>query len=142
MSGGMQQADALLAKRVLQVQAILGFLATAIALPFGSSVVISVLIGAGTCLLANSLFAVWVFRRYRAQRPERLLLRLYGAEAGKLALIVGLFVVAFVALDGLSIPALLAAYLVTQVASTLIAAQMDTRSGARDQNREMTDVDR
>jgi len=106
-----------------------------IALPFGTSVVVSVLIGSGVCLLANGLFAASVFRAYRAQHPERLLLRMYGAEAAKLALIVGLFVVAFVTRDGLNIPALLAAYLVTQVASTLIAAQWDAQSGDHGKNR-------
>jgi ATP synthase protein I len=97
--------------------------------------VVSVLIGSGVCLLANGLFAVAVFRAYRAQYPERLLLRMYRAEAAKLALIIGLFVVAFVTLDGLNIPALLAAYLVTQVASTLIAAQWETQSGDHGKNR-------
>lgn len=96
---------------------------------------VSVLIGSGVCLLANGLFAASVFRQYRAQHPERLLLRMYRAEAAKLALIIGLFVVAFVTLDGLNIPALLAAYLVTQVASTLIAAQWKTQSGDHDKNR-------
>ena len=131
----MQQADTLLAQRVLQVQAILGSVAVVIALPFGYSVVVSVLIGAGVCLLANGLFAASVFRDYRAQHPDLLLLRIYGAEVAKLALIIGLFVVAFVTLDGLNIPALLAAYLVTQVAATLIAAQLETQSGDHDKNR-------
>ncbi len=91
--------------------------------------------GSGGCLLASGLFAVSVFWAYRAQHPERLLLRMYRAEAVKLALIIGLFVVAFVTLDRLNIPVLLAAYLVNQVASTLIAAQWETRSGNHDKNR-------
>ena len=70
-----------------------------------------------------------VFRGYRAQETERLLLRIYGAEVAKLVVLIGLFGVAFATLDGLNIPALLAAYLVTQVASTLIAAQFDGRAG-------------
>ena len=102
-----------------------------IALPFGGPAALSVLIGVGACLLANGLFAVLVFRHYRAQETERLLLNIYGAEVAKLAVLIGLFGVAFATVDGLKIPALLGAYLVTQVASTLIAAQLDTRSGPR-----------
>lgn len=127
----MQQADAQLAKRLFQVQAILSAIAAVIALPFGWHVVVSVLVGAGVCLLANRLFALWVFRSYRAQQPQRLLLRIYGAEAAKLALIIGLFGLAYLAIDGLSIAALLAAYLVIQVVSTVVAAQLGVRSGAR-----------
>lgn len=125
----MQQADALLAKRTLQVQAILGSLAVVIALPFGGYLALSVLIGAGACLLANGLFVVLVFRRYRAQEPERLLLSIYGAEVAKLTVLIGLFALAFVMVDGLKVPALLAAYLLTQVGATLIAAQAGARWG-------------
>jgi ATP synthase protein I len=131
----MQTADALQAKRILQVQAILGTIAAALALPFGGTVAVSVLLGAGTCLLANALFAAWVFRGYRAQEPERLVLRIYAAEAVKIALILGAFGLAFATIETLNVPALLAAYLVTQVASNLIAAQMGTRSEIRPADR-------
>jgi ATP synthase protein I len=131
----MHQADALQAKRVLKVQAILGSLAVVIALPFGGPVAVSALIGAGSCLLANALFAAWMFRGYRAQEPERLLLRIYGAEVAKLALLLGLFAVAFLTWEGINIPALLAAYLVTQIASSLIAAQLGDRPGSRPADR-------
>ncbi|WP_295584217.1 ATP synthase subunit I [uncultured Lamprocystis sp.] len=124
----MQQADALLAKKTLQVQVILGLSALLIAIPFGWEMVISVMIGVGSCLFANFLFAVLVFRGYRAQEPGRLLLNIYGAEVAKLVVLIGLFGVAFATLDGLNVPALLVAYLVIQVASTLIAAQLSTRA--------------
>lgn len=131
----MHQADALQAKRVLKVQAVIGSLAVAIALPFGGPVAVSALIGAGSSLLANALFAVTVFRSYRAQEPERLLLRFYGAELAKLALLLGLFAVAFIFLEGLSIPALLGAYVVPQIASNLIGAQLGDRPGKRPADR-------
>jgi ATP synthase protein I len=131
----MHQADALLVKRVLKVQAILGLASVAIALPFGGPVAVSALIGAGSCLLANALFAAWIFRGYRAQEPERLLLRIYGAEIAKLALILGLFAIAFATLEGLNIPTLLGAYLVTQIASNAIAAQLGDRPKQRPDDR-------
>jgi ATP synthase protein I len=118
----MHQADALRVKRILKVQALLGLVAVALALPFGGSVALSALIGSAACLLANALLAVSVFRGYSAQEPERILLRFYGAEVAKLALVVGLFGIAFVTVEDLNLPVLLGAYLVTQVASPIIAA--------------------
>jgi len=125
----MRQADARLVRRVLRVQAILGLGAVALALPFGGSVALSALVGTGSCLAANALFAVSVFRGYRAQEPERIVLRFYGAELGKIVVILALFAVALATIEGLSVPTVLGAYLVTQMASHLIAAQSDVRPG-------------
>lgn len=98
------------------------------ALPFGVSVAVSVLIGAGSCLAANALFAALVFRGYRAPEPARLVMRIYGAEILKIVLILGLFTIAFVTLDDLNLPVLLGAYLAVQVIPTLIAAQTPERT--------------
>jgi len=124
----MRQPDALQAKRVLVLQLILTFVAALIGLPFGLSVAFSALVGAGVCLLANASFAFWFFRGYRAQEPERLLIRLYGAEMGKIAMILALFAVSFVTIDGLHLPALLFAYLVVQVVPPIVLAQLDART--------------
>ncbi|MBK1721802.1 ATP synthase subunit I [Thiocystis violacea] len=124
----MQQPDAHRAKRILKIQFLLGLFLAFAALPFGVPVAISVLIGAGTCVLANAMLVGWVFREYRAQQPERLLARFYGAEAAKIVLIVGVFAVAFATLDDLNIAALLAAYFLVQVVATVIAAQLDSRT--------------
>lgn len=123
----MQQTDARLVRRVLKVQAILGLGALALSLPLGGSVALSVLIGAGSCLAANALFAVSAFRGYRAQEPERIVLRFYGAELAKIVSILALFAIALAMIEGLHVPVLLGAYLVTQVGSHLIAAQSDER---------------
>ena len=124
----MQQPNALQARQILRIQSIFGLILTIIALPFGSPVAISVLIGAGTCWLANALLVVWVFRAYRAQAPERLVLRFYSAEVAKITLILVLFGVAFAIYDELNIPALLGAYFMVQVIPTLIAAQTGSRT--------------
>jgi ATP synthase protein I len=126
----MQQAEARLVKRILRVQAMIGLGAAALALPLGSSVALSVLIGAGSCLVANALFAASVFRGYRAQDPERILLRFYGAELVKIVVILALLAIALAMIDSLIAPVLLGAYLVTQVAASLIAAQSDERPGS------------
>ncbi len=124
----MHQPDALGAKQVLKVQVILGLAVAALALPFGGFTALSALVGAGSCFLANALFAARVFRRYRAQDPARLVLRFYGAEAAKIALLLGIFSVAFATFDELNVPVMLAAYFVTQVGSTVIAAQWGGRT--------------
>ena len=124
----MQQPDAVLAKRILKVQAILGLVLVGSALPFGGSVAISVLIGAGICLLANSLLAAWMFRDYRAQQPAKLVLRFYSAEALKIALTIGLFGIAYAAVEGLNVMVLLGAYFAVQVIPTMIAAQIGGRT--------------
>jgi ATP synthase protein I len=117
----MHQPDAPQAKRILVGQAVLTLVLTAAALPFGTRVALSVLIGAGICLLATAVFAFWVFRRYSAQRPDLLLMRFYGAEVAKLVLVLGLFAVAFATVKEINLPALLAAYFVVQVLPTVLA---------------------
>ena len=115
-------------KRLLLWQ--IGFAAVAmlLALPFGTEVLVSVAIGAGVCLLANWLFALWVFRRYRAQRPGELVLRMYGAEIIKIVVILVLFGVAFATVADLNLPALLGTYFAVQVLPALFASRPDTRS--------------
>lgn len=124
----MQQRDALQAKQVLRLQLILSLGALAVALPFGASIATSTLVGAGSCLVANALFAVLVFGAYRAQDPARLVMRIYSAELLKIGVILVLFIVAFVTLDDLNLPVLIGAYLAVQVIPTLIAAQLPERS--------------
>jgi ATP synthase protein I len=89
----------------------------------GASVALSVLIGSAACLVATAVFAIRVFRGYRAQSPGVLLMRFYGAEAAKLATVLGLFAIAFATIEGLSIPALLAAYFAVQVLPPIIASE-------------------
>jgi len=118
----MRQPGALQAKRVLVAQLVLTVILAAIALFLGVTVALSVLIGGAVCMLANSIFAYWVFREYRAQEPGSLVARFYAAEAIKLFLVLGLFTIAFTASDSLSLPALLIAYFVAQVLPAVFAS--------------------
>ena len=123
----MQQPDVLQVKRVLWTQLIVGLIAIAVALPFGAPAALSALIGAAVCLLANMVFAFWVFRKYRAQDAGLLVMRMYGAEMAKIVLILFLFAVAFATIEGLNLPALLGAYFAVQVLSPLLATQLGAR---------------
>ncbi len=117
-----QPPDALQAKRVLSIQIAMTLGLSAVMLYFGGIVAASVLIGAGVCTLANGVFAFLIFRRYRAQEPGLLVMRFYGAELGKIAIVLALFAAAFVLIDGLSLPALLGAYFVVQVFPAILAS--------------------
>jgi ATP synthase protein I len=118
----MQRPQSPLVRRILAFQLGITLVVTALALPFGVSAAVSVLIGAGTCLVANFAFAFWVSREYRAQEPGALVARFYGAEIAKLGLILGLFTAAFATVPGLNLPALLAAYFAAQVLPAILAS--------------------
>jgi ATP synthase protein I len=123
----MRQPDALQAKRVLAIQLAATLGLAALGTLVSASVGLSALIGAGTGTLANAMFAFWVFGRYGAQDPGLLLMRFYGAEILKVALILAAFVAAFVYIEGLHIPTLLGAFFVVQVVPALLASQPGTR---------------
>jgi len=123
----MRQQGAQRAGSVLIVQLAVAPILSLAALPFGLPVALSVLIGATVCLIANSVFALQVFRRYQAQAPQLLVVRFYGAELIKLILALGLFFVAFATIKGLSWPALLLAYFTVQVLSAVFAPDRHTR---------------
>ncbi len=92
-------------------------------MPFGATAFKSAAIGAGVCLLANWVFALRVFRRYSAQVPAELALRIYSAEILKIFLVLGLFALAFATLANLNLPALLGTYFAVQVLPALFASR-------------------
>ena len=118
-----QLSEAPLARRVLVFQAILTLVATLVVMPIGFSPALSVLIGGGVCLVANAAVVLWVFRDYRAQAPGALVGRFYSAEIIKIALVLGLFAVAFIGMEGLSLPAVIGSYFAVQVLPPIFAAQ-------------------
>jgi len=118
-----------LVRHVLLLQAILALVASMSAAAFGFVPALSVLIGGLACLAANAVLAHLVFRDYQAPEPGRLLRRLYVAEVLKILLLIGFFATAFLAIEGLSLPALLGGYFLVQVLAPIIAAQ--TASKAR-----------
>jgi ATP synthase protein I len=119
----MQPRDHLRAKQVLVTQVLLTMVLSAAALVVGPHIALSVLIGAGAGTLANGFFAFWVFRQYRAQEPERLVMRFFGAELAKIALLMSVFSLAFLALDSLNIPVLLTAFLLIQVIGPVVGSR-------------------
>jgi len=82
----------------------------------------SALVGGLTAAVANGFLASRVFADYRAQDPQRLLLRWYGAELMKLALVGALLAAAFVWIEPLSVGALFGAFLVIHLIPSVLAA--------------------
>lgn len=107
--------------RILIIQVVLSISLALPGLAISQAAALSVLIGAGTCILATALFAATVFGPYHPARPTALLGKIVGAEIGKLILVVGIFVFAFARVDGLVVPAMLAAYFAAQVLPAMIA---------------------
>ncbi|WP_462329140.1 ATP synthase subunit I [Thiohalocapsa halophila] len=122
-SRGLGPRDRVQLRRLLLWQVVLGVIALMLAAPFGVTAFKSAAIGAGVCLLANWVFALRVFRQYRAQAPTELALRIYSAEIIKVVLILGLFALAFATLANLNLPALLGTYFAVQVLPALFASR-------------------
>jgi ATP synthase protein I len=122
-SRGIGPRDRTQLRRLWQAQAVFAFVAIIAAVPFGGAALMSAAIGAGVCLLANWVFALRVFRGYRADAPTALALRIYVAEMVKIGLILGLFALAFATLANLNLPALLGAYFAVQVLPALFASR-------------------
>lgn len=117
----MHNLDARRARRILIAQMVATLAVTLIGLIFGMRVGLFALIGGATATIANALFAFWVFGRYRADEPGKLVGQFYGAELIKLAFIVAAFAAVIILLDPLSPLALFGAFFVVQVLPPLLA---------------------
>ena len=117
----MQNLDAHRAKRILIAQAVATLVCTLIGLAFGLRVGFFALIGGATATVANALFAYWVFGRYQAGEPGRLVSQFYGGELIKLGFVAAAFAAVILLLEPLSPVALFGAFLAVQVLPPLLA---------------------
>jgi len=122
-SDGLGPRDRIQLRRLFLWQLGFGVGAVVVAFPFGVDALVSAAIGGMVCLLANGVFALRVFRRYRAAAPTELAARIYMAEILKIALVLGLFALAFATLANLNLPALLGTYFAVQVLPALFASR-------------------
>lgn len=117
----MHNLDAQRAKRILITQ-LLSMLAVAlVALLIDPLAARDALIGGAAATLGTALFAAWVFGRYSAAEPGRIVARFYGGELIKIVAIVVVFAAAMKGLDDLNPGALFGAFLVVQVLPPLLA---------------------
>ncbi len=78
-------------------------------------------IGGLAALAGSAVFAFWVFGRYRAQEPGRIVANFYGGEVLKILVVVAVFAAAMLGLPDLNPMALFGAFLVVQVLPPLLA---------------------
>ena len=113
--------DARRAQRILLAQAVATLVLTLVGLIFGPREGLFAFLGGATAAGANALFAYWVFGRYRADQPGKLVGQFYGAEILKLAFVALAFAAMIKLLDPLSPLALFGAFFVVQVLPPLLA---------------------
>ncbi len=117
----MHNLDARRAKRLLLTQLVTLVAVTLLTLPLGARVSRDAFLGGLAALLGSAVFAYWVFGRYRAQEPGRIVAGFYGGEVVKLLVVVAVFGLAMYALPDLQPLALFGAFLIVQVLPPLLA---------------------
>ena len=117
--------EALVSKGLIYQVALTLLLAGGLAL-LGAEHGYSALTGGGIATAANGLFALWVFRPYRAQQPGHVVARMYGAELAKLAFVALAFVGAFLWVEPLSAVSLFGCFFVVHLVPALTAARAST----------------
>lgn len=117
----MQNLDAQRARRILIAQVVTTLVVALIGLVFGPTQGLFALLGGVIATAANALFAHWVFGRYRAAEPGRLVGQIYGGELLKLVFIAAAFAAVVIGFEDLSPFALFGAFFVVQVLPPMLA---------------------
>ena len=117
----MQNLDVHRAKRILVAQLVATLVVTLIGWVFGPWVGLFAFLGGATATIANALFAYWVFGRYRAGEPGKLVSQFYGGELLKLGFIAAAFAAVILWIEPLRPLALFGAFFVVQVLPPLLA---------------------
>ncbi len=117
----MHKLDVHRAKQILVAQTVATLVVTLVGLIFGPREALFALIGGSIAVAANALFAYWVFGRYRASEPGKLVGQFYGGELLKLGFVALAFAAAILLSDALSPLALFGAFFVVQVLPPMLA---------------------
>jgi ATP synthase protein I len=121
----MRNLDIRRARRILIIQVVLTLILAGAATAYDATAGLSTLIGGGVTTLANALFAVVVFGRYRAQDAGKLVFRFYGAELLKLGFVVAALAATFLWVAPLNLATLFGAFFIVQVLPPLLAHRAD-----------------
>ena len=109
--------------KIVLIQCLLTLSISVALILISKTAALSALIGGFAAAAGNAFFAFWVFRRYSAQEPGKMLGSFYAAELGKLVLTGLIFLAAILWVKPLNIAALLSVFIVVHLASSVIAAQ-------------------
>ncbi|MDX1514895.1 MAG: ATP synthase subunit I [Gammaproteobacteria bacterium] len=118
--------------RVIWIQLIVTAVVAGAAAIHGTVVTVSVLAGALNSLVPNAYFARRVLRASAGDLPRMVLGKWFRAELGKLAMIAGLFVVAFAFIEKLNVLALFTGFLCVHLSGVVASLFLDPYGG--DQN--------
>ncbi len=115
--------------RVLWIQLLVAVVVVGAASVHGTVAMVSAVAGALNSLVPNAYFARKVLCPVVDDQPRMALGRWFRAELGKLAMIAGLFVVAFAFKEKLSVMALFSSFLCVHIGGVLASLMLDPYGG-------------
>jgi ATP synthase protein I len=115
--------------RIIWIQFLVTVVAAGIASVYGLPATLSALAGGLNSLVPNAFFARKVLRPSAEGDPRMMLGKWFRAEVGKLAMIVGLFVVAFTFVERLNVIALFSGFLCVHLSGVLASLFLDPYGG-------------
>ena len=113
--------------RVFWVQCVLAVTVAAAAMPFGRAAVFSAFVGGINSLVPTVYFARKVLGTPAGAADKGVFGVWMRAEVAKIAIVCGLFIAAFVLLEGLDMTALFAGFIVVHVGGVLASLTLDPR---------------
>lgn len=117
---GMQVQKTGEARQLITIQFVLLVLIPLVLLPLGATVSLSGLLGGAIAFVSSLLMFALVFRRYRAQQPEKIVARFYSAEMAKLIFGIAAFAFVVINIQPLNFATLILVYLTMQVVPALM----------------------
>jgi len=117
----MHNLDVHRAKQILKAQLLTWLAVSLVAFLIDAGSALDAIAGGAAAVIGSAVFAFWVFGRYSAQEPGRIVARFYGGELIKIVAIVIVFAAAMNGLEDLNPVALFGAFLVVQVLPPLLA---------------------
>jgi ATP synthase protein I len=115
--------------RIISVQFLVTVLVAGVASVYGLSAALSAVAGGLNSLVPNAYFARKVLGPSAEGHPQMMLGKWFRAEVGKLAMIVGLFVVAFAFVERLNVIALFSGFLCVHLSGVLASLFLDSYGG-------------
>ncbi|MBT8438416.1 MAG: hypothetical protein HKP55_07290 [Gammaproteobacteria bacterium] len=108
------------ARKLLLLQFAFLVLIPLLLLPLGVTVSFSGFLGGAIAFVSSVLMFALVFRQYRAQQPEKIVARFYGAEMAKLIFGIAAFALVVLNVQPLSFATLILVYFFMQVVPVLL----------------------
>lgn len=117
------------AYRVIWIQLLVAAVVAGAASVHGTVVMMSAVAGAMNSLVPNAYFARKVLGHTAGDSPDMVLGRWFRAELGKLAMIAGLFIVAFAFIEKLNVIALFSGFLCVHISGVFASFTVDPYGG-------------